>query len=251
MSSEEAAKGRYVYCVILCPRKTNFGRIGIDNNEVYTIPYRNLSAVVHDCPEEPYKGNDETVKGYVMKHHDVVDAIWEKFDAILPMRFDMIVKGGENVKQWLKAEHENFEEKLEKFKGKVEVAVQIYWDPKAIGEKIADTSIQIKKLRDEMQTKPKAMTYYYDMKIQEALKKDIETEADEWFRKFYDRIKTHAEDIRVEKLKKEKDRQMLMNLALLIDKGTIEPLGTDLAEIREVKAFDVRFTGPWPPYSFA
>lgn len=247
---KKAANGRYIYCVIPCPKKTNFGKIGINGNEVYTIPYKDLSAVVHDCPEEPYKGDDETVKGYIMKHQDVVDEIWGKFDAILPMRFDMIVKNEENVKQWLKVEYENFEEKLKKFRGKVEVGVQIFWDPKAVGEKIADTSIQIRNLREEMQTKPKAMAYYYNMKIQEALKKEIEADADRWFRKFYDHIKTHAEDIRVEKLKKEKDRQMLMNLALLMDRGRIEPLGGYLAEIKEMKVFDVRFTGPWPPYSF-
>ncbi|MCP8309436.1 MAG: GvpL/GvpF family gas vesicle protein [archaeon] len=247
---EEVKKGRYVYCIVECEDKISFGKTGIDDNEVYTIPYKNISAVVHDCPLEPYKGDEEKVKSYVLKHQEVIDVIFEKFGTVLPMSFDVIVKGEENVKKWLKKEYEKFKDKLSKFKGKVEFGVQIFLDMKIMAEKITNTSDEIKKLREEMERKPEGMAYFYKMKIENALKREMEMKADVLFREFYDKIRKFTEDIRVEKLKKDKDKQMLMNLSLLVDKGKIEEIGRELAKIKEMKGFDARFTGPWPPYSF-
>ena len=250
MTLEEVKKGRYVYCIIECGEKISFGKIGIDDNEVYTIPYKNISAVVHDCSFEPYKGDEERVKSYVLKHQEVIDKVMEKFGTALPMSFDVIVKGEENVKKWLKKEYEKFKEKLNKFKGKIEVGVQIFWDMKIMAEKITKTSNEIKRLKEEMESKPKDMAYFYKMKIENVLKREMEKKADIIFREFYDKIRKHAEDIRVEKLKEDKEKQMLMNLSLLIDKGRIEEIGRVLAKIKKMKGFEARFTGPWPPYSF-
>ncbi|MCP8317155.1 MAG: GvpL/GvpF family gas vesicle protein [archaeon] len=247
---EEVKKGRYVYCIIECGERIGFGKIGIDDNEVYTIPYKSISAVVHDCSFEPYKGDEERVKSYVLEHQEAIDKVMEKFGTVLPMSFDVIVKGEENVKKWLKKEYEKFKEKLKKFKGKVEVGVQIFWDMKIMAEKITRTSDEIKRLEEEMERKPEGMAYFYKMKIENILKREMEKKADLLFREFYDKIRKHAEDIRVEKLKKDKEKQMLMNFSLLIDKGRTEEVGRELAKIKKMKGFDTRFTGPWPPYSF-
>lgn len=247
---EKVKKGRYVYCIIECEDRISFGKIGIGDNEVYTIPYKDIGAVVHDCPLEPYKGNEEKVKSYVLEHQDVIDLVFEKFGTVLPMSFDVIVKGEKSVKKWLEKEYEKFKEKLNKFKGKVEVGVQIFWDTKLMAEMITNTSGEIKKVREEMERKPKGMAYFYKMKVEDILKREMEKKACALFGEFYDKIRRHAEDIRVEKLKKDKDRQMLMNLSLLIDRGKIEEVGRELSKVKKTKGFDARFTGPWPPYSF-
>jgi len=250
MTLEEVKKGRYVYCIIECKERISFGKIGIDDNEVHTVPYKSISAVVHDCPLEPYKGDEEKVKSYVLEHQDVIDAVYEKFGTALPMSFDVIVKDEKSVKKWLEKEYERFKEKLNKFKGKVEVGVQIFWNMKLIAERIANKNDGIKKLKEEMERKPKGMAYFYKMKIEDVLKREMEKKADALFGEFYDKIRRHAEDVRVDRLKKDKNRQILMNLSLLIDKARIEEVGRELAKVKKMKGFDVRFTGPWPPYSF-
>jgi len=176
---------------------------------------------------------------------------------VLPSGFDTIIKGGEglsaeeNLKKWLEEDHENLKEKLEKVRGRAEVGVQIYWNPKVVVEKLMETSEEIGKLGEEMKEKPPGMAYFYKQKIERALKKEMDERADDYFKDFYSRIKGYADDIRVEKTKKtERDRQMLMNLSLLIHRDKIKLLGEELAKIKEVEGMDVRFTGPWPPYSF-
>ena len=58
------------------------------------------------------------------------------------------------------------------------------------------------------------------------------------------------EDIRIEKVNRDADgRQMLLNLSCLMQQGSTD-LGRLLDEIEKAMGVFVRFTGPWPPYSF-
>ena len=43
-------EGKYVYCIIKCPKPRDFGQIGIGegNNTVYTVHHHALAAVVSD-----------------------------------------------------------------------------------------------------------------------------------------------------------------------------------------------------------
>ena len=94
--AESIAKeeGRYIYCVVDCGEKTSLGEIGIEGKEVYAIPYRDIGAVVHDCPAQPYRSDDqEAVKAWVMTHQKVVDAAWGRWGTVLPLSFDTIIKG--------------------------------------------------------------------------------------------------------------------------------------------------------------
>ncbi len=79
----------------------------------------------------------------------------------------------------------------------------------------------------------------------------MEKKADECFKEFYNQIRRHVDDLRVEKAKKtDNDLQMLANLSCLMDKDKSTLLGDELEQIDEMEGFSVRFTGPWPPYSF-
>ena len=75
---------------------------------------------------------------------------------------------------------------------------------------------------------------------------------DTHFKEFYARIKKQVDDIKVEKTKStdEKDMQMFMNLSCLIAEDRYKALGAELEQINKAEAFSVRFTGPWPAYSF-
>lgn len=68
--------------------QTELGPIGIEENAVYTISYRGLSAIVHDSPLEPYKSDDdEVVKGWIKTHQQVLDVAEEKFGTVIPFGF--------------------------------------------------------------------------------------------------------------------------------------------------------------------
>lgn len=252
------AEARYLYCIADSTEKVIFGNIGIEDSEVYTIPYQDLCAVVHNCLPEPYKSEDnEVMKKWVMAHQKIVDTAWEKFGTVLPLGFDTIIKGeegiapDENLKKWLKGDYENLRQKLAKLKDRAEFGVQVFWDPKIISEWVIEKSPEIKKLSDEIKSKSKGLAYMYKQKLENLLKKELEKEADRFFKVFYDQIKSCVDQIKVEKTKIfEEDKQMLLNFSCLLFKGKSKILGEELEKIDHLKGFSVRFTGPWPPYSF-
>ena len=50
-------------------------------------------------------------------------------------------------------------------------------------------------------------------------------------------------------LKKVPDRQMILNLSVLVPRERVSDLGAVLTGFQR-DGIEVRFTGPWPPYSF-
>jgi len=251
-------EGRYLYCVADSGEKVSLGPIGINGHEVYTVPYKDICAVVHDCPAEPYQSADaEVVKAWVIAHQRVVDKAWEKWSTVLPLGFDTIVRdqGGDDpqqdVENWLAADYQALRRKMEAVRGKAEYGVQVSWQPRVIARHIAETSAEIGRLEEDIKSKPRGLAYMYRQKLENALKREMETKADQCFKDFYSRIKKHVCDLRVEKTKKtDDDRQMIMNLSCLVDGDKSEDLGEELEAIDKMEGFSVRFTGPWPPYSF-
>jgi hypothetical protein len=109
----------------------------------------------------------------------------------------------------------------------------------------------LEKLSEEIKSKPKGVAYMYKQKLEKLLRGRLEREAEGYFKEFYGRIKECTKEIRMEKLKKEEEpRQMLMNVSCLADKRDVKTLGNELDKIDNMEGFSIRFTGPWPPYSF-
>jgi len=253
-SLETREQGRYLYCVAEGSKETSFGRIGIENNEVYVIPCNGLIAVVHDCEAKAYDSNDkEKVKNWIKAHQNVIEKAQEKFGTVIPLSFDVIIKGknaSKEVANWLQAEKERLERNLEKVKRKQEFTVQIIWNSTVIGKKLSKEKKEIKELVREMDKVSKGKAYFIKQKIMKELKQEMEKLADEKFRQFYSKIKKHCNDIKIEKNKKIEGKQMLMNLSCLVEKNKTQSLGKELDKINKLNGFSVRFTGPWPPYSF-
>jgi predicted transcriptional regulator len=252
-------EGRYIYGIAAGGGAVKLGQMGLEGNEVYTIPYQDLCAIVHNCPSEPYQSNDdEIVKSWVRTHQSVLDEAKEQFSTIIPLGFDTILQPKDDVtspdqvvRDWLKEDYERLCTVMEKIKGKDEYGVQVSYEPSAISKQISEQSEKIRKIKEEMASKSPGMAYMYKQKLEKAVKTEMERLADEWFKEFYSRIKKHADDIVVEKTKKiGKDRVMLLNLSCLVAKEKIGSLGEELEKIDNMEGFSIRFTGPWPPYSF-
>lgn len=254
-----AGEGRYLYCVADSGERVSLGLIGIDGSNVYTITYRDICAVVHDCLTEPYNSTErEVVNSWVLAHQKVVDEAWERWGTVLPLGFDTIVmdkdKVGaeENVRNWLKNDYDKLKSKMEKVRGKAEYGVQIFWEPQVIAQNLSKVSPEISQLEEKIKSQARGLAYLYKQKLENALKRELESRADRCFRDFYARIRRHADSIVVEKTKPgdQNTQMMIMNLSCLLPRDKSAELGEELEKINSMEGFSVRFTGPWPPYSF-
>jgi hypothetical protein len=250
-------EARYVYAVIPGTTRDEFGHIGIGGARVYVLPYGDIGAVVHDCPPEPYQGDTETMTGWVKTHSDVIDWVWAEAGSVLPMRFDIIIKpdeghtADENVRRWLEEEHPSFKIKLDEFRDKVELGVQLLWDPAIIASKLAEGSEEIGALKTAIENMPKGTAYFQRHKIAETMKQEMERKAVRDYTACYEALSKHAETIHVNKLQKHDSRTMIADLALLVQRERVEAVGAALGGFGEEEGVEIRFTGPWPPYTFA
>ena len=247
----------YVYCVARSRAHWLLGPIGLDHNMVYTVPYEGLCCVVHSCKAKPYQSDaPQAVEGWVVAHQRVVQTAMTAFDAVLPMAFNMIVHDGPNgsalysLKSWMTEKRDNFTARLAELAGKAEYGVQVSWDRQAVIEALTERRPELRDLRDEARAKPKGQAYMLRQKLAKAARAALESQANQYVKAFYSQIGQCVVKTRIEKLKRvNSGKQMLLNVSCLMKKDNAA-LGRALEEIREIDGISVRFTGPWPPYSF-
>ncbi|MGD0646101.1 MAG: GvpL/GvpF family gas vesicle protein [Candidatus Bathyarchaeia archaeon] len=78
---------KYFYCVVPCGKEKNFGRIGMNNSEVYTLPYNDIAAVVSDSSMKEYELTEE----YATTHEAVIRQLMEEH-GVVPVEFGTLIK---------------------------------------------------------------------------------------------------------------------------------------------------------------
>lgn len=248
----------YVYCIVPDKGEFGLGKIGIDASEVFSIPGDGLSAVVHQCPALPYQTQDREIAAqWVAAHHRVVEDTWKRFGSVLPMSFDMLIEGDdcatarEKLVLWMREKRGAFTGLLGQLAGKAEYGVQISWDPRDIAADLLEHNHDLQALEKEFKAQSEGAAFLGQAKLEKAIKIQMEALAGERFQAYYSRISGCAHALRLDRPLKAKDnRQMLLNVSCLLEKGDHGRLGRVLDLIAAMKGMKVRFTGPWPPYSF-
>ncbi|MBI4298086.1 MAG: GvpL/GvpF family gas vesicle protein [Chloroflexi bacterium] len=251
-------EGRYLYCIVPEREQMSLESIGLGGKKTYTIPYEDLAAVVHRCPAQPYASQEhEMAIAWVTAHQEVVEAAWRRWHPILPLSFNNIIVGDtekeaeQKVRGWLEHEYERLKRKMEKMTGKDEFGVQVFWHPRAIAQSLSQSSPELRQMAEEIKAAPRGRAYLLRQRLGTLLKEQMEAWASQCCQDIYSNIRQHIDDIFWEKTKKsEEDMKMLLSLSCLVSRGKEKGLGEELETISRREGFSVRFTGPWPPYSF-
>ena len=247
-------KGTYLYCIVEGNANEDFGNIGIENSRVYTIFFKDVSAVVHSCKAEPYNSkDDEIVKGWILAHQNVVDKAMEKYGTVIPLGFDTIVKGDEKaLKEWIEEDYGNMKNKFEKIRGKKEYSVQIFIDEKIISNKLVEKNEneEVRKMKEKIEKMPKGVAYMLQKKMENMTKNAMENELKKMSDEFYEKIKNSSDDVKTGKNKDAEDKKMILNLSVLLKDENVNSFGAQLDEINKREGVSVRFVGPFAPYSF-
>jgi len=247
----------YIYGVAEGRGNARFGPAGIGQAEVYTISHGGLLAVVHDCLPEPYESkDDEQVKQWLFTQQNVLDMAHDKFGTVLPLGFNTIIHtGGEHpvqtLKRWLEEESTRLRELFERVRGKHEYGIQVFVDDETLKRSVFEENPRFQELKREMELKPEGARFMYRQTLEKSAKEALEEACERCFREVYEAALAVSEDVEVEKIKKPEDgRRMMVNLSCLLPEEKVEELSGVLAKINDREGFQVRFTGPWPPYSF-
>lgn len=244
-------KGCYLYCIAETNELVSFGPIGIDHASVVTVPFQSLAAVVHQVNSLDFFEDNQKTQQWVMTHQAVVDETLKKYQIVLPFTVGSIIRGGdEELKQWMEKEYNRLTRNIERVREKAEYGIQIFWVPTEYIDQLYKTNKELKKLKEEANSKKAGTAYLYQQRLAKTLQKELERQATLLFREFYEKIKECAAEIVVEKIKNlESDQQMLLNVSCLASKSQEAKLGDFLDEL-EKQGYSIRFTGPWAVYSF-
>jgi len=255
-SASIGEEGRYLYCIVNSGEEADFGQMGIEGNLVYTVPFNGVGAVVHRCEAKPYKTEDKEKAGeWILAHQYVIDLATKEFGTVIPLTFDTIFKGDDGtVKKWLSEEYHQLKALLVKLEGKAEYGVQVFIENDFINKTIGESE-EIQRLKRELENKNSGAAYLFKKKMEKRIHLEEEASMNRHAKELYDRVKKLVDDVKLESTRREvpekwRDKHMILNLACLAHKDKAPNLGNMLGELNEREGFAVRFTGPWPPYSF-
>jgi len=119
-SKGEVEDGCYFYGVISSGEKTRFGDIGMDGAEVYTLPYKDISAVVSDTTVKEYEMSED----YIRRHEEVLRSVMQSF-TIVPVEFNTVIHNERILRRLLKRSYNTMKECLKVVDGMVELGLKV------------------------------------------------------------------------------------------------------------------------------
>lgn len=245
-SEKERGPGKYVYCIIECSTPRQFGPVGIGgrNDEVYTINYERLSAVVSDTPVMIYDPTRENV----LTHESVIETVMKDF-TVLPMSFGAIFRTSEDVVEFLKDTSDALLDVLAKMKDKIEFGIKVLWDPDTVLKQIESENEEISRLKQEIISNRQTSTYFARMQLGRLVERAMSDASDACVREVYDHFRDCAIASRHNKPIGEK---MILNAAFLVDRLRADEFDARVQELAQKYDGRLRFqfSGPWPPYNF-
>lgn len=225
----------YLYCAVNERVKKRFGGIGLQGQEVYSIPYRLVSVFVQPCAIKELREKRQT--DLAISHQHIMDLMMKEFNAVIPFNVGTVVKS-ENLNKLLRLKYKKIKSELEEKKDKREYGIQIFYSPAYLQEK-ANVLTSVKSFILQQEQNRKASMHKeaeYKTFLLNEIKKVIEEI------KINSGFRTSVEDWR--------DKRILLNLSCLVHKDNAKKLEEKLAEINDREEFTVHFNGPWAPYSF-
>lgn len=272
----------YLYCIL--PADKVPGALAsptLDGGTVEAIGYQDLAVLAHRCPPEPYQGGEEQVRGWIAAHNAVVEEAWRAAGTVLPMSFDAIVKADEDgtadasLAGWLEEHHERLARRLRDLEGRAEVAVVVLAGPdwpappgpavsaaaaasaagtagpagRADTAALADTAAPAGAAVPEQRARGRA--FFAAQQQRREAEAELARRTAERARRYREDLTALAAEVRENEPRPAGGRRTVLSLSLLVSRGGIAAAGDYLDELSREPGLEVRFTGPWPPYSFA
>ncbi len=262
----EIEQGRYLYCLVSTPPAgdepaTEFSTTGIEDEPVSVLTADGIGAVVHGCDSLYDSGDPQTIQQWLLSHQRVVDDAGETFGTPIPFQFDTILTGGnEAVCDWLASEAGRLETALSALAGHWEYRIEVTHHENAHTE-LAESDDALSELQDKIETADSGTAYLlerqYDKQLSERLREHRQQQANT----LADRISPHVSAL--ESLGKRRstgvgvdtgqpnETEPIARFAVLATDEGATALGDELDDVAAEPGVEVRFTGPWAPYTFA
>jgi Gas vesicle synthesis protein GvpL/GvpF len=241
-------EAQYLYCIVEADRAPKLGKVGIMEGQVAAVPYKEIAALVSPVPY----GELESNLANIMAHQKVVELAREA-STTLPVRFGVIFKTRDGVKELLTKSYASYTSKLAKLKGKDEYGVKVIITSegmKQLTQLVGKESSEVNKLVRDTAKAKKGTAYLLKLKADEALRTETLKRLEEVSESVDAKLARVATDS--QRLKSDHE-QIVLNASYLVERGEAIKLkeAADMAssEIKKM-GLELHMSGPWAPYSF-
>lgn len=244
-------KGRYVYGIIHTDQRISFGQCGVlIAEEVYTVPYQDIAAVVSEAELDDYTRKFRNVlANLLVEHQRVNEKIMGAGYLIIPVRLGTFVKDDLELTEILERGYRLSKDIMDKAADKIEIDVAVTWKDFTTVVKEAAEEKEIKELKEALKANPTGVTVDDQMKIGALVKQAVDRKSEEYARQIARDLQTVSQRV---KTHERMDEEMVANIAFLLDKGRQKAFETQVEELdrRFEDRLKFRCVGPLPPYSF-
>jgi len=245
-SASEVDNGIYVYSIIECAEPRTFGKSGIGGrgDDVYTVHYKDLAAVVSRTPLVVYDPTRENV----LVHNNVNEVIIEEGFTPVPMSFGTLFKTEKDIVEFLEDTYTDLHDVLIKMKDKLEFGLRVNWAREEVLADIERDDENIRRLKEEI-SKSQQSTYFARMQLGRLVEQALTAKSDTYVRDIYEYLRDGAIASRSNKPIGDK---MIMSAAFLVERERADVFDQKVQEIaqRYEGKLSFRYTGPWPPWNF-
>lgn len=255
-------EGRYLYCAIRTEDGLALDVEGIEDGEVRIIEQDGIGAVIQPV-EAMFDSDDLTkVRRWLLSHQRVVDAAGERFDTPVPFRFDTVIKGDdEQVRGWIAEHTSELTGALDELSGCWEYRIELRWDESAVRSEIGENDEELADLATRIDESNEGTGYLLEKQYEQRLTAQVRERRGDLADSLYDQVAAHAEAIETVgnnttllgadgATETDDEFETVVQLSVLAPESSEESIGDILEEFLG-EGFDIRYTGPWPPYSHA
>lgn len=244
---EEGAscQGRFLYAVILSDGEREFGNIGLDEGGVYTIPYKDIAAVVSDHPVTTIKLLRKNLSPYHLTLRTVAETC-----TTIPARFGQIAEDGPEMFRVLGNNYSRLRKELERLHDKVEMGLKVFWDVENIFEYFLNKDRELETLRNRvLHRRGSPLTRAEQIEVGAFFYDKMNKMRERVTEKVVAILKDSIVEVKIDK---PTDEKMVMNGGCLVWKnrrkdfeGMVEKAAGFLG-----KDYALKIAGPWVPFYF-
>lgn len=238
--------GKYLYCFIKNGIDKEFGCTGMgeEGESVYTVPYKDMAAVVSDSAESYY----DPVGKNVMCHQKVISTVMTTQE-VVPVRFGVVCKNLRALNKLLEEIYPAIMANFEQVHNKMEVGLKVFWTRDSFVREVGEANSEVTDLKNRIMEIGPEKGYPLMLELGEKLQRIADEKRRFYIDEIYEGLRKEAGAARLNETVGER---MVFNAAFLIDKDSEEQFDGAVNRYYEIysRNLEFKYTGPWPPYNF-
>ena len=243
----DSLMGKYIYCITEAAEGESFGPMGIGDrgDELTTVTYRDIAAVVSESPVRRYPVSRENS----LAHERAIEAVFKRH-TVLPVRFCTIAEDEAMVRAILEREYDEFRDLLNAMRDKVEVGVKAVFHEELIYQEILERYGEVRRRKEAIASLPSLKAYWQLVEIGRMVEEALKAEKDRVREEIVEALKGACCDFRL--THRIIGERMIMNTAFLVDRAqeaAFDRKMDGLAE-RYGERITFKYVVGFPPFNF-